>query len=172
VLANDGRVVELAAGQHFGRQSTRNPDCLDRPPLRRAVGGYVWGYCIPPATRKSGWMRLADLVADPRTPRRACGPAGVDFDRRDPSLCGGHCDGRPLTDFAPASDVAVVTAREVYLRYAPGSTAFRYLVRGDSVRHLVNGRGVRASWAGVEVRSARWAPVGTRGWLLRATIGR
>src|SRR4051812_43361557 len=54
VLADDGSVVALSEGQHFGRQSTRNPACLDRPPLRPAVAGFVWGYCMPPATRKSG----------------------------------------------------------------------------------------------------------------------
>ena len=42
-----------------------------------------------------------------------------------------------------------MAAREVYLRYAPGSTAFRYLVRGDRVRLLV--RTADAAWIGVEV---------------------
>src|SRR3954454_20264561 len=88
VLADDGNVVLLEVGQHLGRQSTRNPGCLDKPPLRPAVGGFVWGYCMPPATRKSGWMRLADLEADPEAERHACGPAGADFDRRDPNSCG------------------------------------------------------------------------------------
>jgi hypothetical protein len=170
VLADDGSIVELAAGQHFGRQSTRNPGCLDRPPLRPSVAGFVWGYCMPPATRKSGWMRLADLEADPHVARRACGPAGADFDRREPGSCGGHCDGRPVTAFAPASGDAIVAARDLYLRYAPGSTAFRYLVRGDRVRRLVNARGDHAGWTGVEVRNARWASAGTRGWLLYSAL--
>ena len=170
VLADDGSIVELVTGQHFGRQSTRNPRCLDRPPLRPAVAGFAWGYCMPPATRKSGWMQLADLEADPEAAGRACGPAGADFDRRDPRSCGGHCDGRPVTAFTPASGEAIVAARDVYLRYAPGSTAFRYLVRGDRVRRLVNAGGDRAGWAGVEVQSARWASAGTRGWLLLSAL--
>src|SRR4051812_29946731 len=139
VLADDGSVVGLGAGQHFGRQSTRNPRGLDRPPLRPAVNAFVWGYCLAPATRKSGWMALADLRADPDTERRACGPAGADFDRRDPSSCGGHGDGHPVDGVRVVAGDAVVVAREVYLRYAPGSTAFRYLVRGDLVRRLVAG---------------------------------
>src|SRR3954463_5694685 len=102
VRADDGSVVGLEAGQHLGRQSTRNPGCSDRPPLRPAVAGFVWGYCLPPATRKSGWMRLADLEPDPGLEPRACGPAGADFDRRDPSSCGGHCDGRGVMAFARA----------------------------------------------------------------------
>jgi hypothetical protein len=170
VLADDGSVVGLEAGQRFGRQSTRNPRCLDRPPLRPAVAGFVWGYCMPPATAKSGWMRVADLVADPQSEPRACGPAGADFDRRDPSSCGGHCDGRPVTTFARASGEVTVGARDLYLRYAPGSTAFRYLVRGDRVRRLVDGRGDNAGWAGVEVRSAPWTPAGARGWVRRSAF--
>lgn len=170
VSADDGTTVELGVGLQFGRQSTRNPRCLDRPPLRAAVGGYVWGYCLSPVTRKSGWMRLADLAADPQTERRACGPAGADFDRRDPRSCGGHCDGRAVDGFVASSGEAIIAARDVYLRYAPGSTAFRYLVRGDRVRRLVNGRGADRGWTGIEVRSARWTPTGTRGWLLMSAF--
>jgi hypothetical protein len=166
VLADNGGVVALESGQHLGRQTTRNPRCLDTPPLRPAVAGFVWGYCIPPATPKSGWMRLADLEPDPRAEPLACGPAGADFDRRDSTSCGGHCDGRPVSAFTATSAEATIAARDVYLRYAPGSTAFRYLVRGDRVRRLVNGRGDDAGWTGVEVRRARWTSTGARGWLL------
>jgi hypothetical protein len=169
VLAESGDPVGLVAGQHLGRQSTRNPRCLDAPPLRPAVGGFVWGYCMPPATAKSGWMRLADLAPAPALERLACGPAGADFDRRDPRSCGGHCDGRPLTGVQAAAGAAAVTAREAYLRYAPGSTAFRYLVRGDAVRRLV--RSDDGSWTGVEARTARWTGRGTRGWVLASALG-
>ena len=51
VLSDAGEPVALAAGQHLGRQTTRNPGCLDAPPLRASVNGYVWGYCLPPAVR-------------------------------------------------------------------------------------------------------------------------
>ena len=168
VVKNDGRPVELALGQHLGRQTTRNPRCLDRPPLRRAVGGFVWGYGMPPATRKSGWMLLADLEPDPVLGELACGPADADFDRRRPDACGGHCDGRALSGVRAASGSAVVEADDVYLRYAPGSTAFRYLVRGDVVRRLA--RTADARWTGVAVRSARWAPSGARGWVLASAL--
>jgi len=165
VLAESGEQVELAADQHLGRQTTRNPACLDRPPLRAAVDGFVWGYCMPPAIRKSGWMRLADLEADPAFEELACGPAGADFDRRRPQGCGGHCDGRPLTGVRPASGPALVTARDLYLRYAPHSTAFRYLVGGDQVQLLARWQAADA-WLGVEVRRAQWAPPRVRGWVL------
>lgn len=165
---DDGEPVGLRAGQHFGRQSTRNPRCLDAPPLRGATDGYVWGYCMSPVTNKSGWMRLADLEADRDHERLACGPAGADFDRRDPASCGGHCDGRPLTGVRDASGRRVVDAREVYLRYAPQSTAFRYLVRGDEVRELIRNR--QRNWVGVEIQSARFAPKGARGWISASSL--
>jgi hypothetical protein len=171
VLSDLDEPVELVAGQRLGRQTTRNPRCLDAPPLRAAVDGFVWGYCLPPATRKSGWMLLADLRRDPRCEQLACGPAGKDFDRRSPGSCGGHCDGRPLTDVRAASGRAAVGAREVYLRYAPHSTAFRYLVTGDEVRELARWSSPRADWIGVEVRSARWAPRARRGWVLASALG-
>ena len=168
VLSDAGEPVALAVGQHLGRQTTRNPACLDAPPLRAAVNGFVWGYCLPPAVRKSGWMQLADLTPDTALERLACGPADADFDRRRPQACGGHCDGRPLRDVRDASGPAVIEAREVYLRYAPGSTAFRYLVRGDTVRQLR--RSHNRQWTAVEVRTARWTARRTRGWVLSNAV--
>lgn len=166
VVADDSGPVALAPGQHFGRQSTRNPGCLDTPPLRAAVNGFVWGYCLSPVPHKSGWMRLADLEPDRAFTGLACGPARADFDRRRPEACGGHCDGRALAGVQALSGRAVVRAREVYFRYAPGSTAFRYLVTGDEVRRLARW----TDWIAVEVRSARWAPRGRRGWVLDGTL--
>ncbi len=165
VLADSGEAVGLRAGEHLGRQTTRNPACLDRPPLRAAVAGFVWGYCMAPAIRKSGWMRLGDLEADAAFADLACGPAGHDFDRRRPQACGGHCDGRPLTGVRAVSGLADVTARDLYLRYAPRSTAYRYLVDGDQLRLLAAWRSAPA-WLAVEVRRARWTPRGSRGWVL------
>ena len=170
IVTHRGVLVRLAAGQHLGRQTTRNPSCLDRPPLRAAVNGFVWGYGMAPAIRKSGWLAVADLELDVALVQLACGPAGADFDRRRPRACGGHCDGRSLSGLRAAAGSATVAAREVYLRYAPGSTAFRYLVRGDRVRLLV--RTADAAWIGVEVRTARWASSGARGWVLASAISR
>jgi hypothetical protein len=169
VLADSGEPVELDADQHFGRQTTRNPACLDKPPLRASVDGFVWGYCMPPATRKSGWMRLRDLEPDRHVEELACGPAGEDFDRRRPQACGGHGDGRPLTGVRPAPGSAVVVARDLYLRWAPHGTAFRYLVEGDEIRPLVYWRPL-GGWLGVEVRRARWTPRRSRGWALAGGV--
>jgi hypothetical protein len=166
VPTDDGVPVQLDEGQHLARQSTRNPRALDAPPLRPAVSGHVWGYAMSPVAHKSGWMALDDLEPDPGYETRACGPAGADFDRRDPASCGGHGDGRPLSGVRAASGTAAVTAQDLYLRYAPQSTAFRYLVRGDSVRRLVRHSG----YVGIEVRSARWSPRGGRGWVIASAV--
>jgi hypothetical protein len=166
VPTDDGRPVQLAEGQHLGRQSTRNPRALDAPPLRPPVSGYVWGYAMSPVSHKSGWMALDDLELDPEFEDRACGPAGADFDRRDPDSCGGHGDGRPLSGIRAASGAAAIAAQDVYVRYAPQSTAFRYLVRGDQVRRLVRHSG----YVGIEVRTARWSPRGGRGWVIASAV--
>jgi hypothetical protein len=170
IVISDREPVGLVIGQHLGRQTTRNPRCLHAPPLRRAVDGFVWGYCMAPATRKSGWMALADLEPDPQLDELACGPANADFDRRHPDACGGHCDGRALTGVRALSGSASVEADDLYLRYAPGSTAFRYLVRGDRVRRIA--RTANARWTGVEVTDARWAPARVRGWALASALAR
>ena len=62
--------------------------------------------------------------------------ARADFDRRHPGRCGGHCDGSPLRGVGRLQGRTRVAAREVYLRWSPRGTAFRYLVRGDEVRQL------------------------------------
>jgi hypothetical protein len=170
VLAGRGVDVVVQAGGHVGRQSTRNPGCLERPALRPAVAGFVWGYGMPPAHRKSGWVALEALRADPGHTALACGPAGADFDRREPGACGGHCDGRPLQGVEAAGGPATVIARDAYLRYSPGGTAFRYLVRGDRVRRLCRWRSGRKDYTAVNVRAARWAPRGARGWVISSAL--
>jgi hypothetical protein len=170
VLTDSGEAVAFDVGRNVGRQSVRNPTCLEVPPLRATVNGFVWVYGMPPASRKSGWVRLADLEPDPTCPELACGPAGVDFDRRFPQACGGHCDGRPLTGVVAISGAASVGARELYLRHAPASTAFRYLATGDRVRLLAQWRAGR--WLGVQVGQAEWTPRGTRGWVLASGVNR
>jgi hypothetical protein len=169
VLSDADEPVGLAVSQHLGRQTTRNPACLDAPPLRGSVNGFVWGYCLPPAVRKTGWMLMADLRADLELERLACGPASADFDRRRPQACGGHCDGRALSGVRDASGQAIVEAREVYLRYAPGSNAFRYLVRGDGLRRLLRSHNMQ--WTAVEIQTAAWTARGTRGWVLSSALG-
>jgi hypothetical protein len=170
IVTARGVQVTIGKGMHFGRQSARNPACADHPPLRRAENGFVWGYVLPPGHKKSGWLTLEALEQHLEAVRAACGPAGSDFDRRDVRLCRGHCDGRPLRGVEPADGTAKIGAREVYLRWSPRGTAFRYLVRGDEVRRLCRWDSRPHDYTGVEVRSGRWAPAKTRGWVLTSSL--
>lgn len=166
VVADDGRECVMRAGDSPGRQSTRNPRCLRRPPLRAAVDGYVWGYLLRrgyPA--KSGWARAAFLRRDSDY-RLICGPAGADFDRRRPDDCEGRCDGRPLSGVDRVAGGRVVSAREAYLRLNPRGAAFRYLVPGDEVRRLARWEDFTA----VEVLDGRWTTTGARGWVLSSAL--
>ena len=172
VVTARGVEVTIRQGLHFGRQSVRNPGCADHPPLRPAENGFVWGYVLPPGHKKSGWLPLDALEQDLGAERIACGPAGSDFDRRDPSLCREHCDGRPLMGVAPAGGNTTVGAREVYLRWCPRGTAFRYLVRGDDLRRLCRWESGAHDYTGIEVISARWTAARVRGWVLTSSLRR
>lgn len=85
ILRAEGNVLgTLEAGQTFSLQSTRNPSCLDSPPLRppRSYNGedYVWGYAAEGSL--TGWVKSADLAYDGGgSCSRLCqdGPANVDF---------------------------------------------------------------------------------------------
>jgi len=78
-----------------------------------------------------------------------------------------HLLRRRLSPRLAALGLASFAEYHRYLRYAPGSTAFRYLVGGDRVRLLVEWRAAD-HWLGVEVAQARWTPRGARGWVLAA----
>jgi hypothetical protein len=93
----EGNVIgTLQAGDTFSLQSTRNPDCLNSPPLRppRNYGGvdYYWGYAASGSL--TGWVKAADLTYDGESScTRLCqdGPANEDFQaaRND---AGGTCN--------------------------------------------------------------------------------
>ena len=170
VVTARGVEVTISAGLHFGRQSVRNPGCADHPPLRREENGFGWGYVLPPGHKKSGWIALGVLEQHLAAERIACGPAGTDFDRRDPRLCREHCDGHPLTGVASASGRTTVGAREVYLRWSPRGTAFRYLVHGDEVRRLCRWESGAHDYTGIEVIRARWTAARVRGWVLTSSL--
>jgi GH25 family lysozyme M1 (1,4-beta-N-acetylmuramidase) len=66
--------------------------------------------------------------------------------------------------------VKVIAAEKVALRYAPDSTAFYYLQRGDGVRELY--RRLQNDYAAVSVTSSKTTPGATRGWIdIRALAG-
>jgi hypothetical protein len=166
------QISTIYAGKTFGRQSTRNPFCSHTPPLRGDDNGYVWGYIATNSNDidkgLSGWVALSQLSDNPGWGGTACGPC-CDFDcRKDPGVCGGHCQNAADPAASSVSGRRVVTAREAYLRYAPGSTPYRYLVANDTVDRLCL---VNDGWTCVQVASARWAPAGARGWVQASSLG-
>lgn len=84
----EGNVIgALGTGDTFSLQSTRNPSCLDSPPIRppRNYNGedYYWGYAASGSL--TGWVKAADLTYDGESScSRLCqdGPAHADFQAR------------------------------------------------------------------------------------------
>lgn len=149
----------------FGAQSTRNPNNLDTPPMRPAKNGFVWGYSFLRGT--SGWIEFSSLITDPKLRVWADGPAHADFQvgaqssvkhGKDSSCAGVKGDNRRLI-----KDV------EVYLRYAPHSTPYWYLVHGDVIQERWRGRN---NYVCVEVVESKVCPAGTRGWIPYASLSR
>lgn len=156
----------INAGQRVGVQSTRNPRALDDPPPRAAVNGYVWCYVL--SGGHTGWVRQAALRPSGWGPW-ARGPAGVDFHvGYDEGKRGANTSCRGVV--VKGNKRRVVRVEDVYLRYAPKSTAFWYLHRSDIVNahfHHIKG------WTCVEVvRSSAGAPAGTRGWVQISSLRR
>jgi hypothetical protein len=182
----DNRAIEdLSPGQGFAAQSTRNPSCSDNPPLRPSLNGFVFGYAR--GTMTSGWvpadaLEFAGYDGGPCTD----GPSNEDFEvahnpydgcaalvcdgtqscaaANDPNAgtsdCGGHTTNVTRT----------VSATDLYLRYAPGSTALRYLHQGDQVQVLYDNQ---QGWFFIQVTATTCpalSPDGSRGWLLATGV--
>jgi hypothetical protein len=182
----DNRWVEdLAPGQGFAVQSTRNPSCSDNPPLRPSLNGFVFGYKRDGAT--SGWvpadaLEFAGYDAAPcadgpsnddfgvaHNPYDGCAAIACDGQKSCAATNGpndgtGDCGGH-------TTDVArTVSATDAYLRYAPSSTALRYLHQGDQVQVLYDNE---QGWFFVEVTSSTCpslSPNGSRGWVLATAV--
>ncbi len=159
VKVNKGRTVVLVAGDWVGLQSTRNPHGYNLPAPRGDVDR--WSFVYSARVHHGGWVRLDNLEECPNK-GWARGPAGEDFEVGaqpcNPGAQGG-CNGRK----ARLRRKHTVRAAEVYLRYAPRSTAFWYVVRGDVVkdRWITRSGGFRC----VEVVTSKTAPPGTIGWI-------
>lgn len=164
--ANAAAVLQLPRGAKFGVQSTRNPGNSARPSMRPPRGGFVWGYSGSKGA--SGWVELAKLAEDKSGAVWADGPANADFQvgaqkpatGRRPSSCAGS-DGK--------DELRVIGVDDVYIRYAPQSTPFYYLERGDHIK--IKWRG-RSRYCCVQVTKSESCPVGTRGWIPYASLRR
>ena len=176
----DNRTIEtLDAGQGFALQSTRNPSCSDNPPIRPELNGFVFGYARGSAT--SGWIPAADIeFAGYGGGNCADGPASADFEvAKNPHdgckalVCSGNqtCastngpnDGANDCGGKTMNVTKTVSATDMYLRYAPLSTAVRYLHKGDQVKVLYDNL---KGWSFVEVSGTTCpvlTPNGVRGW--------
>lgn len=184
----DNRAIEdLGPGQGFAAQSTRNPGCVDNPPLRPALGGFVFGYARGSA--RGGWVP-ADALEFTGYAGGACadGPASADFqvahnpyDGCKPMTCDDPLKQSCVaTNTPPADDpnhaksdcggagldqLREIVAEDLYLRYAPFSTAIRYLHKGDRFNVLYDNK---KGWVFGEVTQTTCpllTPAGSRGWV-------
>lgn len=197
ILRAEGEVLGyLDTNDTFSLQSTRNPHCLDAPPLRpaRVANGitYRWGYAADESL--TGWVADTDLRWDGDDSDRVCqdGPARADFMvSRDPqracaatacradagrergmcwsSAVNSQYDGDSDCGGARVSESRTVSVRDSHLRFAPLSTSHHYIFRGDHVHVMYRAHG----WSFVELTTSshpQLTPVGTRGWLLDTSL--
>ena len=156
--SNFHSVATVQRNARIGVQSTRNPDCVDLPPMHAPRNGYVWCYANQKGT--SGWILLSALEQDTSGEVWADGPASLDFQvGAQPCRRGGtsSCVG------SKSDRVRTIASAEVYIRYAPQSSPLGYLRRGDRVRECFRGN---RNYLCVEVLSSKTAPNGTRGWII------
>lgn len=177
-----------------GIQSTRNPNCLDTPPLRPAIDGWVFGYVRGAAGTETsvGWMRASDLILDAGLGSDcAIGSDGLGFQvaenpySRDPSCeplaCPGQRSCRQANPIGEGDNDCggtrvdyerTVDADTLQLRYAPAGPGRRYLHRGDRVRVLYES-GRAGGWVFVQALTTAapdLSPVGVRGWVLASYL--
>ncbi len=186
VTKDDGvTTVVIPVGGIFGRCSNRTggSGCPDPGP-RANINGFLWGYYT--AYAKQGWMPysvsgVTYAVGDNGYTGTLCGPANFDFDCRDaksacPSYhgCGGSGYGSATCSVTYRPIVAVGTNlsdQRYYLRYAPNSTTFFWLVPGDQIKRWGYVAGSPDNWSCVEVVCASYAPNGCRGWVDSTALG-
>lgn len=153
----------IAPGKRMGWQSVRNPDALDSPAQRSPKNGFAWCYLIDGSL--TGWVPVGTIDEYDNGKSWAHGPAESDFhvgydecERGSPAGCGGYTMNHNLR---------VVKTEEVYVRYAPQSTAFHFLLKGDHFKEMyASPMGYRCG----EVTQSESCPVGTRGWVLSAAL--
>lgn len=163
------KLAEVKTGYRVGRQSVRNPKGLDNPPFRpveRDQWQKPWVWVYDPETKVSGWVPLSILKSNDKV-EWAHGPEGKDF-----HVGFGHTRKRPKSTLhgSRRNRVKVIHAEKVAVRYAPNSTSFYYLQRGNGVRELY--RRLQNDYVAVSVTSSKTCPVATRGWVdVRALAG-
>lgn len=164
--SEDMAVIDiLGRDARFGVQSTRNPGYDDHPAPRGAHGGFVWGYSFKDGV--SGWVKLDQLMRDDSGVEWATGPAKADF-HVGIGTCEPHGKNSSCAGVVGVN-VRAINVIDTYLRYAPHSTPYWYLVKGDLVRERWRGR---KNYVCVEVVQSTVCPVGIRGWVPYAALKR
>lgn len=164
------RAIEhVGAKTRVAVQSTRNPKAIDHPPKRPPhtdERGHRWAWVHIPAVHKVGWIKVSHLQEHESTIPWARGPSGHDFHvglekaRKGPSS---SCHG------ARKNKIRIVDVKRARLRYAPASTAFHWLQKGDSVRELF--RRSLDDYVAVVVVQSESTPIGARGWVKVTSLG-
>lgn len=157
-------------GKRVGRQSVRNPKGIDNPkprPVARDQFERPWVWVYDPETSEVGWMKATVLKETNGDNPWAHGPTGRDF---HVGLEQCHVHEETSCQGFKRARLRIVNSENVALRYAPNSTAFYYLRRGDGVRELF--RRLQNDFSAVSVTQSKTVPVGTRGWVdVRALAG-
>ncbi len=173
-------------------QSTRNPLCHDSPPLRPAIDGWVLGYIRGSSTGNTGigWLRLEDLLFDPRGGPCANGPGDGAFQvatnpySRNPICEPLDCDGeRRCREINPPGEGAVecdgtvvdyeriVDQDYLHVRYSPAGSPRRFLHRGDRVRVRYESPDHDNVFVTALTSAApRLTPVGSKGWVYAGAL--
>lgn len=187
---NSTSPVVMSVGSYFGRTSKQDNsspgDGCPNPGPRGNQYGFIWGYWTDYA--KQGWMPysvagVTYAVGDNSYTGKMCGPANDDFDcRYAHSACTSYhgCGGSGISPSCPGNYNADIDAydpspsdQRFYLRYAPGSTTFGWLipVEGSTPADSVLVLGNYAGYSCVQVICARWVPNGCRGWIASSALG-
>lgn len=164
----------LSAGDGFCRQSVpqfATSGCTRNLNLRAYEGfNAAWGYANQAGI--GGWV-YGPALADNNGALGCCGPAQDDYRCGDAKafVCSPNepCDGG-VNDTGPLrSGVRGINAT-TYLRYAPGSTAFYYVVPGCTVEEYIRSP-ANGAWTCVRVvEGAGYALNNIRGWILTSSL--
>lgn len=186
VTYSDGSPVVVSIGGHFGRCSNRTGSiaagCPDPGP-RPSQNGFIWGYWQN--YHRQGWMPynvggVTYAVGDSAYTGKFCGVATFDFDCRLPhSSCPNWtgCGGVDFTTTCGVTYRPVITVppdpseEKYYIRYAPNSISWGWLVPGDRVKRWGYMSVGGYNWSCVQALCCQYVPANCRGWCRSDCLG-
>ncbi len=192
VTYSDGSPVVISVGGHFGRCSTRTGSiaagCPDPGP-RPSQNGFIWGYWQN--YHRQGWMPysangITYAVGDNSYTGKFCGAATFDFDCRYANSRGTAgsacpnwtgCGGVDFTTTCGVTYRPVITVppdpseEKYYIRYAPNSISWGWLVPGDTVKRWGYMSVGGYNWSCVQALCCQYVPANCRGWCRSDCLG-